>query len=62
MKPRVKAYIVSIVQYLFSGFICWIISLLLKEPLDMGNVAAVFAILVAVDYYTDKFSNKRNEL
>ena len=58
MKQELKAYLVTIVMFIVAAFVYYISTLITGGNYDTGNVACVFTFLVAVEFFTDKYTRK----
>ena len=57
MKPKIKAYLAASMMFIGVSIIVCILWALLKKDFNSGDIACVFSIALAIDYYTEKYKS-----
>lgn len=57
MKPKIKAYIAASMMFIVVSILVCILCVLLRKDFNSGDIACVFSIALAIDYYTEKYKS-----
>lgn len=56
MSPKIKAFLAAITMLLLTALVSYIVSLIFGEPIDRGSIANTFTFILAIEYFTDKYT------